>query len=180
MISMAEGPVIGVFNQGASGTTSATVFVKPGNAFSEITDLAWRLDAGVTTGLIIIRTGEAKYDVNSATSGSGTAVWFANTGSDVASADYIIIYDESTGDYLLRHVTAVATTSVTVSESISVGLTTSDKVWLVSSSVQRAVPNTISSASALSIWLPKDAPTAITVDGNTTSCRISVSGVKRN
>ncbi len=176
----ADDEVMGTFANASSGTTSATVFIKPSKTFQNITDLAWKLDSGVTSGFIAFRYGEVKYAMSSATVGSGTVVWFANANTNVAVDDTVIIYDESTGDYLLRTVRAATTTSVTVTESISIALTTSDQVWSVNAPNARPVAAINSFASAVSIWLPKDVPIAVTVDGNTTACRISVSGVKTN
>lgn len=176
--AFAGSEIRGVFNASSSGTTSATVFVDSSTDFPQITDLSWKLDAGVTTGTITFRSGDIKYSSTSATSASGTVVWFANAATSVAVGEYIIIREN--GSYFLRQVTAATTTSVTVSESISSALTTSSLVWAVNSSTstryapQLATPT--SPYSAVSIWLPKERPTAITVDGNTTACRISVSG----
>lgn len=177
----AEHEVKSVFNTSASGTTSATVFVQDRDEFALITDIAWRLDSNNTTGLIVVRPGDVRYTSTSATSSSGTVVWFANTGTAVATGEYIIILDESAGDYYLRKTIAASTTSVTVSESISPALTTSDLIWSVLGSFERPVGATNSQTVSLgAIWLPKNKPTAITVDGNTTACRISISGHRSN
>ncbi len=175
-----QGSIEGVYDEAASGSTSATVFVKPTSAFANITDLSWRLDVGVTTGQIICRPGDVKYTSTSATSASGSTVWFANTGTGVSSGSYIIILDESAGTYFLRQVGAATTTSVTVSEAITPALTTSDIIWSVLGSYSRPVPQANSASAAVNLWFPKNVPTSITVDGNTTSCRISVSGVRSN
>lgn len=175
---MGQGSVVGTINVADSGTVSATVFVPAGSGFVNITDLGWRLDAGVTTGLVTFRSGDVNYASTSATSASGTVVWFANTGTAVGVGEHIIIYDESTGSYILRYTSAATTTSVTVTQAISPALTTSDRIWSVVSSVARPVPNVNSQSSAMSIWLPAMAPTAITIEGNTTACRISANGVR--
>lgn len=174
---MAQGSITGVFNESATGTTSATVFCDPRNGFANLTDLTWRLDAGVTTGLVTFRSGDTPYAVTSATSSSGTVVYFTNTGTSVAASEHVIVYDTSAGDYYLRYTSAAATTSVTVTQSISPALTTDDKIWSVIGSVSRAVPNVNSLTAAVNIWLPQGRPTAVTLEGNTTSCAISVNGV---
>ena len=179
--ALATGEITGTFLTANNGTTSATVFVTSSSEFTSITDLGWQLDSGVTTGQVVFRQGDNRYDVASATSASGTVVWFANTGTNVSAGEYIIIYDDSLGSYLLRQTKAAATTSVTVTESIAVALTTSDKVWSVTSSSSRPVPSTTSqTVFAGPIWLPRNVPTAITLDGNTTACRLSISGVRSN
>jgi hypothetical protein len=175
-LSLFAGDVVGTFQGSNSGTTSATVFVPPERAFAQVTDLSWKLDAGTSTGLVVFRPGDVRYASTSATSGSGTTVWFANTGTAVTAGEYIIIFDESAGSYLLRQVNGATTTSVTVTESISVGLTTSDQVWSVTGSFARPVSQSTSGTSAMSVWLPENKPVAITVDGNTTACRISTFG----
>lgn len=185
LMAMADSEVDGTFDAGASGTASATVFLSPSTTFQNITDLGWKLDAGVTTGNVQFRIGDIRYAVNSATSGSGTVVWFANTGTPVTSQEYIIIYDESVGTYLLRQVQVATSTSVTVSESISVGLTVLDLVWSVGNGgagFARPIPNSVSQTvmGPGSIWLPKQVPIAITLDGNVTACKISVSGIRTN
>jgi hypothetical protein len=178
----ASGEVTGVYNTSSSGTTSATIFVPGGSEPFNITDLNWRLDTGCTTGQVIFRSGESMYQSTSVTSASGTVVWFSNPSSTTAVAvnDFIIIYDESAGTYFLRTVTAATTTSVTVSESLSPGLTASDKIWSVNQSVSRPVVAINSLTTAVNIWMPRSVPTAITLDGNTTACRISASGVRTN
>lgn len=180
--AFADSEITGIFNNANNGTTSATIFVEPASEYANITDLGWKLDAGVTTGIIVFRPGDIQYTCTSATSGSGTVAWFSNAGTAVAVGEYIIVHDESLGDFYLRQVIAATTTSVTVSESIPVALTTSDKVWSVEGSFARpiAIVNSQTAAQAVSIWLPKLKPTAITIDGNTTACRISVSGIRTN
>lgn len=188
MISYGAGEVTAVYNVGATGTTSATVFIPPGSEYGNITDLAARLDAGVTTGQVIFRVGDVQYNSTSATSASGTTVWFANTGTSVAVGEYIIVYNvtsaqpSGSGTYFVRQVSAATTTSVTVSESIASALTTSDLVWGVPTSVSHPVGNGVNSTTAAigQVWLPKGKPVAITVDGNTTACRISVSAIRSN
>lgn len=172
--------VNGTVNKSATGTTSATVVVEPSNAPVEITDLRARFDSGVSTGLVVFRSGDAQYQITSSTSASQSVVSFANTGTAVGVGEYIIVFDASAGDYLLRHVTAATTTSVTVNTAITPALTVLDDiVWSVDSSVERPTSNLVSGTDAFGrVWLPAGRPTAVTVDGNTTACRISLSGVR--
>lgn len=173
--------VNGPVNKSASGTTSATVIVEGGNAPVELTDVGFRFDAGVTTGLLVVQSGDAQYDVASATAASTSIIWFTNTGTAVAVGEYVILFDESTGDHYLRRVNAATTTSVTVQASIGIAQTILDKVWSVDSTVERPVTGNPSATSNVGrVWLPAGRPTALTVDGNTTACRISVSGVRGN
>ena len=167
-----------VFSQSATGTTSATVFVEGGGGFGEITDLSYRLDSNVTSGFVAIRSGQTKYPITSATSATGSVLWFSNTGTGVAQNDYIVFFDQSEGQYYLRRVTAATTTSVTLLTSLAPATTTSDYVWSLRDPVEKAVAPGLTSgqSTVTSIWLPRNVPSAITLDGNTTSCRISVSG----
>lgn len=190
VLSYGAGEITAVYNASNSGTTSATVFIPPGSEYGNITDLATRFDAGVTTGQVIFRPGDVQYSSTSATSATGTVVWFANTSTKVAVGEYIIVYSVTAaeptggGTYYVRQVVAATTTSVTVSESIASALTTSDIVWGVPVSISRpsgALPTSQTTAfGSGNIWLPKNKPVAITVDGNTTACRISVSAVRSN
>jgi len=171
-----------VINKSATGTTSATVVVPEGNDFVNVTDLAWRLDAGVTTGFIGINIGQSRHPITSATASAASVLYFDNAGTDVAALDYIIFFDKSTGSYYLRRTTAAATTSVTVGSSISVTtVVNDDAVWSTQDIVQKPVVNTTSATGAsgsLNVWIPAKVPAAFTIDGNTTSCRISLSGVR--
>jgi hypothetical protein len=187
MLSYGAGEVTAVYNLSSSGTTSATVFIPPGSEYGNVTDLATRLDSGVTTGQVIFRTGDVQYSSTSATSASGTVVWFSNAGTSVAVGEYIIVYNvtsaqpSGSGTYFVRQVSAATTTSVTVTESIGSALTTSDIVWGVPLSVSRPA-GTLNSqtASVGNIWFPKNKPVAVTIDGNTTACRISLSAIRSN
>lgn len=177
----AQNYVNGVINKSSTGTTSATVFIEPGDTPVEITDMRTRLDAGVTTGFVSFSIGDVAYPVTSATSSSGTVVFFTNTGTAVAAQEFVIVYDSSAGDYFLRKVTAAATTSVTVAASISPALTVDDTLWSIDSVVERPVLDTTSRTDPFGqVWLPKGKPVAVTVDGNTTACRIAISGVRGN
>lgn len=173
-----EGFVMGPVNKSASGTTSATVFVEGGNAPVEVTQIATRFDAGVATGLVVVQSGDAQYQSTSATSATGSVVWFTNTGTAVAVGESIIIYDESLGDYYLRKVSAATTTSVTVYSTIAPALTLLDTIWSVDSNVEIPAGVTSQTGGLGRIWLPSGRPTALTVDGNTTACRIAVSGIR--
>ncbi len=173
--------VRGVVNKSATGTTSATLIVEGTADPVELTDQSWRMDASVTTGLIAFRSGDVRYPVTSATSASSTQLWFANTGTAVAVGDYVIIHDVSDDSYILNRAAAATTTSITVQSTISPAITTSDNVWSVNDNTgsEKPIPATASATSSFgSIWLPAGRPTAVTIDGNTTSCRISVSGVR--
>lgn len=179
-IGYGQSPVDAIIDEGATGTASATVFINEGTSNVNITDLSWRLDAGVSTGTVDFRIGDNRYNVSSATSASSTQLWFANTGTTVAVDSFVIIYDVSAGDYFLRKAVAATTTSITLNVSLSPAITTSDLVWNTRGTISKAVANTVSTSTAYNIWLPANVPTAITLDGNTTACRISVSGVRSN
>jgi hypothetical protein len=175
----AEQYVAGPFNDTADGTRSATAFVPAGQGLAHVTDLTWDLDATVTTGTVDIRRGEAEFAVSSATSASGTAIWFDNDPTFVSAYEYVIFYDSSLKTYSLFRCVTSAATSITVQETIGVATTTSDKLYSCLSTIRRHAPNVTSSTwSPADIWLPSDLPSALTVDGNTTSCRISVSGTR--
>lgn len=179
-VAQAQNYVTDTIALGATGTTSATVVIPKGNGFLNITDLIWDLDNTVTSGTIDIRAGEAEFGIASATSGSGTVLWFANTGTAVAAGEYVVFFDESAGSYTMTRANVATTTSITVADTISVATTTSDKVFSLKSAVRRNAPDitTSSTVAGQSIWLPRDLPSAITVDGNTTACKIGVSGVR--
>jgi hypothetical protein len=176
---MAQSAIVGTFNGSSSGTTSCTAFVdQTADGFAQITDLNWKIDAGCTTGFIAFRSADTRYSSTSATSASGSVAWFDNAGGDIAAQDYIIIYDSSARAHYLRKVTVAATTSVTVSEAITPALTTGDYIYSVNTAVERPIQVQSTTAAACSIWLPRGKPVAITLDGNTTACRLSFSGVK--
>lgn len=169
---------------GNTGTTSATVFVPTGTSAAEIRDIAHRLDNGVTTGTIDIRTAKSRSVVTSATSASQSVLWLDNDPTLVSVGDYVIFEDAdstTTPMYLFR-AKASASTSITVQETIGVATTTSDNIYPLRAAVRRpAQPNHSPTANPhVSIWLPAGFPSALTLDGNTTSCSIAISGVRGN
>lgn len=173
------------FLAGATGTTSATVFVPTASSAAEIRDLSYRLDAGVTTGTVDIRVAKARYSITSATAASGTTLWFANTGSAIVTqGDYVIFEDASspTANYYLYRAKTVTSTSITVQETITPATALLDNVYPLNATVRRPAPpvNSTTSANRVSIWLPAGLPSALTLDGNTTSCQLEVSGVRGN
>jgi hypothetical protein len=178
--SYGQSTVSGVFNKSSSGTTSATVIIEESNDFSTITDLAYKLDAGVTTGFVSAQIGQSKYKITSATASAASVLWFDNTASDIAAQDFVIFHDKSTGTYYLRKVSAASTTSATLYASISVTtVVTDDSVWSTYAAVEKPVTTVTSGTTgAVNIWIPAAVPAAYTIDGNTTACRISVSGVR--
>ena len=180
--SYEQSTVSDVFNKSSSSTTSATVILPEANDFGNVTDLAWKLDAGLTTGFVAIQIGQARHPVTSATTSAASVLWFDNTGTDIAAYDYLIFYDKSTSTYFLRRTNAASTTSVTLQASIAVTTVVSDDVvWSTYAAVEKPVIGSTSATvgSGLgSVWLPARAPAAFTLDGNTTACRISVSGVR--
>jgi hypothetical protein len=185
--SYGQSVVSDVFNSSASGTTSATVILPESNDFGNVTDLAWKLDAGLTTGFVAIQAGQNRHPVTSATASAASVLWFNNVGNDssgfdVSAYEYLIFFDKSTSTYYLRRTNAAATTSVTLQASISVTtVVTDDAVWSTYAAVEKPIIGSTSATvgSGLgNIWIPAKAPTAFTIDGNTTACRISVSGVR--
>lgn len=180
-VSTSYAVVESVFNDGASGTTSATVFVPAGNGVAEVRDLAWRLDSGVTTGFISQHVGQRKYAITSSTASSASVLWITNSDTGVANGEFIIFLDESAGDYYLRRVSAATTTSITISASIAITTTTSDVLWSTLAFVEKPVASTVSLTGApASLWFPALVPSALVIDGNTTACRISINGVRGN
>lgn len=168
--------VVSTFSDSEDGTKSATAFVPKASGFAHITDLAYRLDAGVTTGTVDIHRGEREISVNSATSGTGSILWFDNDPTAVSAQEYVIFWDDSASTYFLYKATVSAATSITIQETAPI-TTTSDKVYPCSAVTRRHATNTVSgSLGSCDIWLPSDMPAALTLDGNTTSCRISVTG----
>ena len=176
--AFAENEVNRTFSAGSTGTTSATAIVSAGDGAAQVTDLVWDLDNTVTTGTVDVRVGNKKMAVTSATSGSGSVLWFDNTGSIVASGDYLILF--SGGSHtLVRTKGTVATTSATIQETVA-ATSTSDSIWTTLTTVRRNAPDltTSSTLAPVNIWIPENVPTAFTIDGNTTACKISVSGVR--
>lgn len=166
------------FNSSSSGTTSATAFVPNGDSVAEIRDLSYRLDSSNTTGFIGQYVGQRQYAVTSSTAASATVVYFANADTGVAASEFIIYLDADTGTYYLRRVSAATTTSVTLYSSLPITTATSDKVWSCLATVERPVSAVSATGGMTSIWIPANVPAAMVIDGNTTSCRISVSGYR--
>jgi len=175
----ADDYITSVFNTSANGTASATVFVPRGAGIAHITDVSYDLDTLVTTGTIDIHQAESEQSITSATA-SGSVLWFDNdTPTHVAALEYVIFYDVSTNTYYLYRTTASAATSVTIQETLSAATTTADKIYPCKAVSRRHAPNVVSSTLGVAdIWLPSDLPSALTLDGNTTSCRLSISGVR--
>lgn len=177
-IQAAELFVSSTFGDSEDGTKSATAFVPKAIGPACVTDLQYALDQGVTTGTVDIQRAESETSVNSATSGTGTVLWFDNDPTKVSSAEYVIFWDDSAATYFLYRCVTTAATSITIQETAPI-TTTSDKIYPCLPTVRRAVTNPKSNTMGTSaIWLPSDLPSALTIDGNTTSCRISVNGVR--
>lgn len=173
-----QGSVDAVFNVGATGTTSATAIVPAALGTGQITDLATRLDAGLTTGTIEIRNATTRKAVTSATSASGTQLWFTNTGTAVGVSSYVIYFNAAAGSYTLVKALAATTTSITATAAITPATATTDFVYPLAAVVSRPVSTATSTSTPASIWIPSGMPAALTLDGNTTACRIAVSGVR--
>lgn len=177
----ADGAVDSTFNTSASGTTSATVFVPEGRGYANVTDLAWKLDSGVTTGTVAIRSAIERKKVTSATASSAQVIYISNPGNSLTLSNYVIFLDASTGTHYLRRIAASSTTSVTLDSSISgIASTTDDVLYLCAATVTKPVINLTSAtvAPGINLWLPNNLPTALTLDGNTTACQIEASGVR--
>lgn len=178
----AENDVVTTENQGATGTTSATVIVQPASGTFNLTDLQWRVDSANTSATVDIRTGKARVAVTSATAASGTALWFSNSSPTlVAAQDYVIYFNAAAGTYTLLKCTASTSTSITVQETISPATATADNIYTLNARIRRPASSSAASvtvAGASNLWFPANLPTALTVDGNTTSCQISISGVR--
>ena len=172
----AEQFAVSTFGSSADGTRSATAFVPKAAGLAQVTDLAYALDQDVSTGTVDIHRGEREISVNSATSGTGSVLWFDNDPTAVSAAEYVIFWDDSAAAYFLYRCVTTAATSITIQETAPI-LTTNDKVYPCMARVRRFAQNPKSNTiGACDIWLPSDMPSALTIDGNTTSCRISVNG----
>ena len=170
--------VTSTFGDSEDGTKSATAFVPKAQGHAQITDLAYNLDQGTTTGTVDIQRGESEQAVSSATSGTGSVLWFDNNPTLVSLAEYVIFWDDSAATYFLYRCTGTAATSITIQETAPI-TTTSDKIYPCLPTVRRHALNPKSNTiGPADIWLPSDLPSALTIDGNTTSCRISVNGVR--
>lgn len=173
------------FTVGGTGTTSATAFVPTASSAAEIRDLAVRTDTGVTTATVDIRTAKSRYPITSATAASTSVLYFSNTGSAIVTiGDYVIFEDASvtTPSYYLFRAKSVTSTSITVQETITVAAAITDNIYPLNAAVRRPQQpvNSPTANNRVSIWLPAGLPSALTVDGNTTSCSIAVSGVRGN
>jgi len=168
--------VVSTFSDSEDGTRSATTFVPKAAGFAHVTDLSYRLDSGLTTGTVDIQRGEREIAVNSATSGTGSVLWFDNDPTAVSVSEYVIFWDDSAATYFLYRCSASAATSITIQETAPI-TTTNDKVYSCLPTVRRHAAAVVSnSLGTCDIWLPSDMPSALTLDGNTTSCRISITG----
>lgn len=168
-----------VFNSSATGTTSATVFVPKGAGVAEVKGLAWRIDAGVTTAFVGEYIGRKQYAITSSTASAASVLWFNNANSEVTDGSFVIFYDLSADTYYLRRVTTATTTSVTLLNSIAVTTTTSDLIWGCLPAVNMPVGDPARTSGGFpQLWLPTENPVALVIDGNTTSCAISVSGAR--
>lgn len=177
----AQGYADGTFVEGNTGTTSATAIIESGSGFAHVTDLVWDVDSGNTSATVDIRPAKTKYTVTSATSASGTTLWFTNTGGSVTNQSYVIYHDVSAGNYYLYKATGSAsTTSITVQDTITPATAVGDYVYSVAGTYRRNAQDITSSSTipVANIWLPADYPSAFTIDGNTTACKITVSGVR--
>lgn len=166
------------FNSSSTGTTSATAFVPTGNAIGEIRDLSYRLDSGVTTGFIGQYVGQRKYAVTSSTASAASVIYITNADSGVGAGEFVIYLDADVGTYYLRRVSSATTTSVTLASSIAITTATADSLWSCAPTVERAVSAVSQTGGQVSIWIPANVPAAMVIDGNTTSCRISLSGAR--
>jgi hypothetical protein len=145
--------------------------------------LSYKLDGGVTTGRIAVYPGKQQVAVTSATSASQSVIWFDNSNSIVGTGDYLIFNDVSEGTYTLIRVSVKATalTSATVQDTISVAMTTSDLLFTTSGRFIRHAPQMTTSSTVQplnGIYLPANLPSAVSIDGNTTSCSVFISGTR--
>ena len=164
------------FADSADGSKSATAFVPKGGGVGQITDLSYDLDTNVQTGTVSIRVAEQEKAINSATSGTGTVLWFDNDPTLSSATEYVIFWDDSAKEYFLYNVVASAATSVTIAQTAPIS-TTNDRIYPCAPQADRYAANVVSSTlGECNIWVPSDLPSALSIDGNTTSCRISVSG----
>ncbi len=167
------------FNSSSSGTTSATTFVPVGGQIAEVRDLSWRLDNSNTSGFIGQYIGQRKYAITSSTASAATVLFISNDSTGISAGEFVIFLDGSSGTYFLRRVSAATTTSITVAASIAVTTSTvDDYVWSCLPTVEKAVIANSQTGGMVSIWLPASVPAAFVIDGNTTSCRISISGYR--
>lgn len=167
----------GTFVVGTNGTTSATAIVPPAAGVAVVTDLVGVPDAGNTSATVNIRTGKARKAVTSATT-AGTTVWFSNTGTNLTSQGYAIVHETAANTLMLVKVASATATQVQVYETLP-NLDTSDYIYPLNVAVPRGALTSWTASGPVNIWLPANLPSALTLDGNTTSCRISVSGYRK-
>lgn len=167
----------GTFVVGTNGTTSATAIVPPAAGLAIVTDLVAVPDAGNTSSTVKIRTGKARKAVTSATT-AGTTVWFSNTGTNLTSQGYAIVHETAANTLMLVKVASATATQVQVYETLP-NLDTSDYIYPLNVAVPRGALTSWTASGPVNIWLPANLPSALTLDGNTTSCRISVSGYRK-
>ena len=165
-----------MLSQFTSHATAAEHIYMPRAGQTVITALGAESDAASATVKMWARTGTKKSLTASATNGANT-VFFANTGTSVASNDTIIVYFDTTGTMDFLTVTNATTTNVTFSGTISEAATTSDKVYEVSVQCQYDVGAASLELSGPAIFAsPKDSPVRIRVNG-TSACFISSTAV---
>lgn len=167
----------GTFVVGTNGTTSATAIVPPAAGVAVVTDLVGVPDAGNTSATVNIRTGKVRKAVTSATT-AGTTVWFSNTGTNLTSQGYAIVHETAANTLMLVKVASATATQVQVYETLP-NLDTSDYIYPLNVAVPRGALTSWTASGPVNIWLPANLPSALTLDGNTTSCRISVSGYRK-
>ncbi len=169
-----------VFNSSSTGTTSATVFVPKGAGVAEVKNLSWRTDSGVTTAFVGEYIGQKQYGITSATASAASVLWFANVNTAVSAGSFVIFWDKSADLYFLRRVSAATTTSVTLYSSIAVTTVVSDDLVFGTFPVVNMPVGILTGAAfgGVQAWFPVEMPTALVIDGNTTSCAISVSGAR--
>lgn len=177
----AETGAMSTIQEGSTGTVSATVYVRPSDGNAHITDVSYKIDAANTSPVIAVYPGQKRFLVSSPTATSGTqTIWFDNSSSAVAQGDYVILSDVSTINNYLYRAVAVSSTGVQVGVTLSAATTTSDILYTTKGRLLRPTspqPNSTTIA-PVDIWLPSGVPSAIAVDGNTTSCSIFISGVR--
>lgn len=173
--------IIGIVNESASGTTSSTIYIDQGSGgIVQLTDIGTKVDSGNTSATLSIQTGKARYAVTSATAATGTALWFDASNAGVSIGDYILHDDASAGTLTIYRLSAVATTSATTMSTLPV-LATADNVWTLRAAVTRPAFDSATSGTIATIGtmnLPGREPSVLILQGNTTACRLSVSGIR--
>lgn len=178
--SYGQADILSSFTASSQGTVSTTVVIPAGQGQAMISDLAFKMDAGVTSGTVNVVPGRAGYSITSATA-SGSVYFFDNTGSHVVAGSYVIFDDVSTGVLTLNRVLSATTTSCTTQETMAAATTTSDFIFSTLGRFNRPIPQSISTTigSAVNIWLPSGVPSALFLDGNTTACSLFIDGIRR-